>query len=67
MRKRDRERRYLQQNGWIAVYDVIYRFVNKQVRSKSRWKWINPRFNGAFSRQEAMQYEERRQKRHVRL
>jgi hypothetical protein len=61
MRERDTERRFLQKHDWVATYDVVHRFVNGKLRSKSAWKWLNPRFNGAFTRNQAMMFERRRQ------
>jgi len=51
--RREKQRRFLQRNGWVAVagYTKEYAF---------RWKWIKPgRYKKAYLREEAVVLEER--------
>jgi hypothetical protein len=55
-KRREQQRRFLQRNGWIAVdgYTKERAF---------RWKWILPGvYKKAYSREEAVAIETRRQK-----
>lgn len=44
---RDRERRFLNRNGWLAV-------IALKKNSSKVWKWIHPKYKRAFNRKEAI-------------